>query len=530
MPVCEDKKEAEREQDAAPELDIEKHGPRETLQRQVSGPPYSVFSSRMKTWIIFLVSISALISPFGATLVLPALNVLTGVLDITPTKANISITTYMIAQAIAPAIIGAMSDTSGRRLSFIVCYVIYIVANIGLALQTNYVALLILRMVQAVGCSAAIALAFAIVSDISTSAERGKYMGYAGAGILCGPAFGPTIGGILSQYLGWRSIFWFLAIFSGVLLVLFAFLFPETCRNVVGNGSIPARGINRSVISCIQQRKLAKQSALAEADHDTDTDARPTKRKISLNPLATLRILGEKESCIILLYNGFFFTGMMVTTSSIPDLFKEAYNLNELDVGLCYISNGIGSLLSSLTMGHVVDWNFRRHAARLNMPISKGKQQDLSNFPIERVKLEIVIPGHIVGILGLIMFGWTVKFQTHLAGPEIALFITGFGISTAFNITNGLLIDLHRDKPAAATAAINFVRCLMSAGGSAFIIPLCRAINPGWAFTFIGLVYVVLIGVVVWIMNNGLRWRQTAAETLRLKTDGHREAIAEDRT
>lgn len=137
-----------------------------------------------------------------------------------------------------------MSDTSGRRLSFIVCYVIYIVANIGLALQTNYVALLILRMVQAVGCSAAIALAFAIVSDISTSAERSKYMGYAGAGILCGPAFGPTIGGILSQYLGWRSIFWFLAIFSGVLLVLFAFLFPETCRNVVGNGSIPARGIN----------------------------------------------------------------------------------------------------------------------------------------------------------------------------------------------------------------------------------------------------------------------------------------------
>jgi multidrug resistance protein len=419
-----------------------------------------------------------------------------------------------------------MSDTSGRRLSFILCYVIYIVANIGLALQTNYVALLILRMVQAVGCSAAIALAFAIVSDISTSAERGKYMGYAGAGILCGPAFGPTIGGILAQFLGWRSIFWFLAIFSGVLLVVFAFLFPETCRNVVGNGSIPARGINQSVISCIQQRKLAKQSAL---DQDAD-DTPKSKSKISLNPLATLRILGEKESCIVLLYNGFFFTGMMVTTSSIPDLFKQAYNLNELNVGLCYIANGIGSLVSSLTMGHVVDWNFRRHAARLNMPISKGKQQDLSNFPIERVKLEIVIPGHIIGILGLILFGWTVKFQTHLAGPEIALFITGFGISTAFNITNGLLIDFHRDKPAAATAAINFVRCLMSAGGSAAIIPMCRAMNPGWAFTFIGLVYVVLIGVVVWVMNNGMRWRQEAAETKRLKVDGHREVIVKHRT
>jgi hypothetical protein len=92
-----DKKHGECETDSLPEVGIEKHAPKETLQRQASGPPYSIFSSRMKAWIIFLVSISALISPFGATTVLPALNVLTDVLDITPSKANISITTYMVS-------------------------------------------------------------------------------------------------------------------------------------------------------------------------------------------------------------------------------------------------------------------------------------------------------------------------------------------------------------------------------------------------------------------------------------------------
>lgn len=101
MSVTEDKKEPEVARETSPEADVEKNGPRETLQRQVSGPPYSIFSSRMKTWIIFLVSISALISPFGATTVLPALNVLTGVLDITPTKANISVTTYMVCMITA---------------------------------------------------------------------------------------------------------------------------------------------------------------------------------------------------------------------------------------------------------------------------------------------------------------------------------------------------------------------------------------------------------------------------------------------
>ena len=405
-----------------------------------------------------------------------------------------------------------MSDNSGRRLSFIVCFVIFIAGNIGLALQTNYVALLILRMVQAAGCTAAIALTFAVVADLATSAERGKYIGYAGAGILMGPAFGPTIGGLLAEYLGWRSIFWFLAIFSGVLLVLFIFLFPETCRNVVGNGSIPPTGINQSVISCIQQRKVAKQRR-----NEGDAPAtKPPKKKMAFpNPMSTLRILCQKESGIILLYNGFFFTGMMVTVTSIPDLFYQAYGLNELHIGLCYIANGTGSLISSLTMGHVVDWNFRRHAKAMGMTITKGKQQDLSNFPIERVRMQIVIPGHIIGIIGLVCFGWTVKFQTHLVGPEIALFITGFGISTAFNITNGLLIDLHRDQPAAATAAVNFARCLMSAGGSAAIIPMCRAMNPGWAFTFLALVYVLLIGVVFWVMRDGMRWRQELAEKTR---------------
>ncbi|KAF2257708.1 MFS general substrate transporter [Lojkania enalia] len=495
-------------------VDLEKTENKNSLRREVSGPPYSVFSEPMKRWIIFLVSVSALISPFGATTYFPALNVLSQKLDITPAMTNISITTYMVAQAVAPSIIGTMSDNSGRRLSFIVCFVIFVVANVGLALQTNYAALLILRMVQAAGCSAAIALTNAVVADIATSAERGMWMGYATAGILFGPAFGPTIGGLLAQYLGWRSIFWFLAIYGGVLLGIFIFFFPETCRTVVGNGSIPARGINRSVISCLQQRRRRK-TAVLEDDHS----ALPAiSRKFSLsniNPLTTLKILREKQSCILLLYNGFFFTGLMVTTTALPNLFATAYAFNELKIGLCYIASGTGSLVSSLTMGHVVDWNFRRHSKRLNLPITKGKQQDLQNFPIEKVRLQVVVPGHLIGTVAILIFGWTVKFQVHIAGPEIALFFIGFGISTAFSSSNALLIDLHRDKPASATAAVNFVRCLMSAGGCAAIIPMCTAMNPGWAFTFIALAYVVLVVVVFWMMRNGMQWRQEVEKIRR---------------
>lgn len=212
-------------------------------------------------------------------------------------------------------------------------------------------------------------------------------------------------------------------------------------------------------------------------------------------------------------------TTSRVVTSALPDLFDQAYGYNDLQIGLCYIPLGMGSLASTLTMGHVVDWNFRRTAKRMGMVIIKRKQQDLGEFPIERVRLQVVVPGHFIGLLAIILFGWTIKLRTHLAGPEVALFLVGFGVSTSFNLTNTLLIDIHRDQPATATAAVNFVRCLMSAGGAAAIIPMCRAMNPGWAFTFIALIYVVWILVVFLIMKNGLRWRQEANAKKQTKED-----------
>ena len=408
-----------------------------------------------------------------------------------------------------------MSDNGGRRLSYIICFIIFICANIGLALQTNYAALLVLRVVQAAGCSAAIALSTAVVADIATSAERGRYMGYATAGLLVGPAFGPTVGGLLAQYLGWRSIFWFLAIFTGFLLAGFTLFFPETCRNVVGNGSIPAKGVNLSILGYLQQRRHARET---ESIADSQSFVLRKRRKTGFpNPLGTLKILGEKESCIVLLYNGLFFTGMMVVTAALPDLYKKAYGLNTLKIGLCYISLGVGSLTSALTMGHVVDWNFRRHAKRIGMNLSKNKQQDLQDFPIEQVRMQVVLPGVISASLAIITFGWTIDFRTHLAGPEVALYFIGFGTTTAFTQTNTLLLDLHRGKAATATSAVNLVRCLMSAGGAAAIIPMCDAMTPGWAFTFLALIYFSLVPVIFWIMKKGQQWRNEMLEKRRRK-------------
>ena len=57
-----------------------------------------------------------------------------------------------------------------------------------------------------------------------------------------------VIGGLLTSRVSWRSIFWFLAVFSGAVFILLFLLLPETSRELVGNGSIQVTGINKSSI------------------------------------------------------------------------------------------------------------------------------------------------------------------------------------------------------------------------------------------------------------------------------------------
>jgi len=75
---------SEKERSEEVDIDVERDGVQPSVQRTMSEPPFSVFSKGMKTWIIFLVSASLLVAPIGATMFLPALNVLSDVLHITP--------------------------------------------------------------------------------------------------------------------------------------------------------------------------------------------------------------------------------------------------------------------------------------------------------------------------------------------------------------------------------------------------------------------------------------------------------------
>lgn len=219
--------------------DVEKHAP-VTLARTTtteSRRAFSTYTTRQKRFIALTASVAGLISPFAGAIYYPAITTISQDLHVSNTQINLTVTTYMIIQGLAPMMIAGFSDDMGRRPAYLVCFVICMAANLGLALQDSYVALLVLRMLQSGGSSGLIALNQAVIADLVTSEERGSYIVYSSLPGVLGPTLSPILGGVLAQYLGWHSVFWCLFITVGSSLCpLLSF-----CPRRVGKLSVMGR-------------------------------------------------------------------------------------------------------------------------------------------------------------------------------------------------------------------------------------------------------------------------------------------------
>ena len=382
-----------------------------------------------------------------------------------------------------------------------ICFIIYIGGNFGLALLQIYPTLLILRMVQSSGSSGTVALANALVSDIVTSADRGTSFGYAQMGVMVGSAFGPIIGGLLNRFLGWGAILWFLTAFSGSVFLIFIVALPETYYKIVGNVSIPPPAYSISLLTYLHLRKQRKAGTAPQRESTAGFKPCPY-------PLRSIYIIIRKESSAIIFYASTLFGGLYVVLSSMPSQFGEKYSFNTLQIGLCYI--GLGSMTASFVVGKLLNWNFRRHAKACGMQITEAKQQDLTNFPTEAARLQVVSPLVYIAAATVVSYGWVMESHTSLAAPVILLYISTFCMSGSFTCLSTLVVDMNRGSSGTATAAIYLVRCWMGAGAVVFVKSLLNAIRLGWTSVMVAGVWIFIRPVVLFIVKYGPRWREQA--------------------
>ncbi|KAK3185741.1 hypothetical protein K4F52_005606 [Lecanicillium sp. MT-2017a] len=470
-------------------------------------PLHSVFSTKTKVFIICMTVFSTIFSPFSSFIYLPALTPIADAYHRSLGDINLTVTVYQIMQAIAPLFFGDLSDQLGRRPVYILTFAIYLGANIGLALQNNYAALMVLRAMQSTGSSATVAIGSAVVADLTTPAERGGYITAVQSSVMFAPALAPVLGGILTQYLGWRSVFWFLTIAAAVFVVIYVPLVPESARKVVGNGSIPPRGLNMSLTTYIQQRRKKCDPETATASTNAEPEKKPFKVPVP-NIFAAIRIIFEKDVGLLMFFMSLFVMANFAMLIPLQDVIRRRYDFNDLQVGLCYIPYAMGSVIGAGIVGRLLNWNYARVARSIGVSPDRKRGEALREFPIERARLDLMWPWTVVAFITMAVWGWTVNSGVNLAAPLVVLFLAGMGIAGPVSILTTLLVDLYPMNPGRVSSSFNLTRGSMSAIGTAVVQHIIDAWGYGHTYLFLSLVVLAASPSIYIVRRWGPKWRE----------------------
>jgi EmrB/QacA subfamily drug resistance transporter len=148
-----------------------------------------------------------------------------------------AVTIYLLTSTISGPIYGKLSDLFGRRPIVIFAVGLFLIASALCALSQEMWQFVLFRGLQGLGGGAVFPIALAVVADLYTPAERGKYLGLFGAVFGVSSLVGPALGGFVTDTFGWHWIF-FLNIPVGVvaLAILWRLLpaikRPEAGRNI----------------------------------------------------------------------------------------------------------------------------------------------------------------------------------------------------------------------------------------------------------------------------------------------------------
>ncbi|KAG0652254.1 MFS transporter 2 [Hyphodiscus hymeniophilus] len=455
---------------------------------------------RSTKWLItMIVAIAGAAAPIGSAIFLPALPQLSADLDVSPTVANLSVALYMLSMSIFPLWWSSFSETLGRRTIYLVSFALFTIWNIVAAESTSITMLIIMRVLGG-GASASVqAVGAGTIADIWESFERGKAMGLFYLGPLLGPLLAPIIGGVLTEVWDWRATQWFQAIYGGVLFLILTFCLPETLARP--REPVPVQPIADEK----EARPALTRISTRQSVHVKTKKAAKIFKRCIIDPLSVLAYLRFPAVLITVYLASITFGSLYMLNISIQQTFSEApYNFKVIIVGLLYIPNSLGYLLSSVLGGRWTDLIMHREARKAGRYDEHGK---LILRPEDRLRenawmAAVMFPG------AMIWYGWSADKGVHWIVPMIANFFFGVGSMVIFGCVTTMLTEFMPRRSSSGVAVNNFIRNIFSCVGTFVASPLINAIGDGWLFTGLGIICWISAFAVIWAMKRfGPRWR-----------------------
>ncbi len=304
--------------------------------RTSGGPPMSELR------VAIIGALVVVLGPISLAMYTPAMPTLVAAFDTSSALVKLTLTVFFLGFAFSQLVCGPLSDAYGRRPVAIGFFAIYLAGSAVAVVAPTISWLLVGRALQGVGCAAGIAISRAIVRDQYTGAASARIMNLIGTMLAIGPALAPSLGGLLLGLAGWHSIFIAMAVYGVLLVLLLAFLVPETNR-------FPDRTLARPERMITAYGQLLRHSTFVRAGLVMGFGVGGLYTLATILPFVLIQTVGltaPQFALAMLLQTGCFMLGSVVTGRLLGRL--GAARLVSIGVAILIVAAGATALSTHL--------------------------------------------------------------------------------------------------------------------------------------------------------------------------------------
>lgn len=362
-------------------------------------------------------------------------------------------TTYILTSTITMPIYGRLGDTFGRKRLLVLSLGLYAAGKGVCGMAPSMAVLITGRAISGLGGGGLIILSQAILADVVSARQRGKYMGAIGAVFAVSNVLGPILGGWFVDVTGWRMIFWFTIPLAVVAMVMTARFLPNDWRRPT---SVGVDGLGMALMA------VAVVTLILASAWGGSTFAWNSWEMIVLivacvaawvgfvvherratRPIVPFGLFRDRNFTLVTVCGMLVFIGFDGTLNYMPTYLQLVNDLNPMNAGLMMVPICVGSLVTSTATGFIASKTGRYKW----MPIAMCAVMGLGFF-----LMSTVTPETSLWLLGTYFFIW------------------GFGVGLGSQI---LVLIVQNEFPHAivgtATAANNFFRQIASTLGTAVV-------------------------------------------------------------